>query len=51
MTTENGDKKGWSVALAEAAANGLPIVSTGEGDVKLFIARVRVLFHPLALAN
>lgn len=33
MTAENGDKEGWPVALAEAAASGLPIVSTRHASI------------------
>jgi glycosyltransferase involved in cell wall biosynthesis len=33
VTAANGDKEGWPVALAEAAASGLPIVATTHASI------------------
>ncbi|MDB2685871.1 glycosyltransferase family 4 protein [Mariniblastus sp.] len=33
VTSEKGDKEGWPVAIAEAAASGLPIVSTRHASI------------------
>ncbi len=33
ITPESGDKEGWPVAIAEAAASGLPIVSTQHASI------------------